>query len=156
MNKISKLSKYFIIMIMSIVVVTIILINNSEIIKYKNVEVGHKEGETTSILSNIITGNDYGKSINYSATVNGEKLNNWRVFYNDGRNVYIILDDYLETRLMSAPGIGAADKYTIYSRQDADTLIRALETESYWSQFANGIVGATATGSPTNAQFVNS
>ena len=108
-------------------------------------------------LVEIITGNDYGKTINYSATVKGEQLNNWKVFYNDGTNVYIILDDYLENRLLPAEtGLQTKNKYSVYSSKDRDTLLTALTTQSNWSEFANGVAGATATGSPTNEQFVNS
>ena len=120
-------------------------------------------GNTTPVepsklnLAETITGSDYGKAINYSATVQGEEVNNWKVFYNDGTNVYIILDDYLENRLLPAEtGLQTKNKYSVYSSKDRDTLLTALTTQSNWSEFANGVAGATATGSPTNEQFVNS
>ena len=108
-------------------------------------------------LVSQITGNDYGKAINYSATVKGEQVNNWKVFYNDGTNVYIILDDYLENRLLpTATGLQTKNKYSVYSNTDRDTLVTALTTQSNWSEFANGVEGATATGGATNEIFVNS
>ncbi|MBR6689614.1 MAG: hypothetical protein IKL68_06335 [Clostridia bacterium] len=42
-------------------------------------------------LVSQITASNYGDKVNYSA--NG--INDWRVFYNDGKNVYIITTDYL-------------------------------------------------------------
>ena len=112
---------------------------------------------TGSKLAETITGNDYGKAINYSVAVKGETVNNWKVFYNDGTNVYIILDDYLENRLLPAEtGLQTKNKYSVYSSKDRDTLLTALTTESNWSEFANGVAGATAIGGATNEMFVNS
>ncbi len=112
---------------------------------------------TKKTLVSQITGNDYGKAINYSATVKGEQVNNWKVFYNDGTNVYIILDDYLENRLLpTATGLQTKNKYSVYSNTDRDTLVTALTKTSNWSEFASGVSGATATGGATNEMFVNS
>ncbi len=119
-------------------------------------------GSTTPVepkvnLAETITGSDYGKAINYSVAVKGEEVNNWRVFYNDGKNIYIILDDYLENRLLPAiEGISTSEKYDIFSDISRETLLTGLTTNSNWSEFANGISGATATGTPTNEMFVNS
>ena len=38
-------------------------------------------------LTEIITSEDYGKPTDYSVTVNGKTLNNWKVFLNDENNV---------------------------------------------------------------------
>ena len=120
-------------------------------------------GNTTPVepaepkLVETITGNDYGKAINYSVAVQGEQVNNWKVFYNDGNNVYIILDNYLENRLLpTATGLQTSDKYGVYSNTNRDILLTGLRTESNWSEFANGVSGATATGSPTNTMFIDS
>ena len=43
------------------------------------------------VLKDVITSANYGDAINYSA--NG--LTNWKVFYNDGTNVFIIASDYM-------------------------------------------------------------
>ncbi len=105
---------------------------------------------TKKTLVSQITGNDYGKAINYSATVKGEQVNNWKVFYNDGTNVYIILDDYLENRLLpSETGLQTYSKYSVYSNISRDKLIEALTDESNWREFANGVSGATGQGTPS-------
>ncbi len=120
-------------------------------------------GSTTPIeptkptLAETITGSDYGKAINYSATVKGEIVDNWKIFYNDGTNIYIILDDYLENRLLpEEAGLQTSGKYCINSNKSREVLLKGLTTESYWSEFANGVEGAIATGGATNEQFVDS
>ena len=117
-------------------------------------------GTTTPVeptLAQTITGSDYGKSINYSAIVKGEQVDNWKVFYNDGTNVYIILDDYLENRLLpTETGLQTKYKYSVYSSTNRDTLLTELTTTSNWSEFANGVEGAIATGGATNAMFIDS
>ena len=120
-------------------------------------------GNTTPVepsklnLAETITGSDYGKAINYSATVQGEEVNNWKVFYNDGTNVYIILDDYLENRLLpTATGLQTKNKYSVYSNTDRDTLVTALTKTSNWSEFASGVEGATATGGSTVEMLISS
>ena len=119
-------------------------------------------GNTTPVepkvnLAEIITGSDYGKAINYSATVKGEKVDNWKVFYNDGTNVYIILDGYLENRLLPVEtGLQTNGKYNVYSNTNRETLLEGLTTENYWSEFASGIGGATATGSPLGEMLIDS
>ena len=45
-------------------------------------------------LSQLISSSNYGQTITYSA--NG--ITDWKVFYNDGTNVYIIASDYLRSR----------------------------------------------------------
>ena len=108
-------------------------------------------------LVKTIQPSDYGKAINYSTTVEGEVVDNWKVFYNDGTNVYIILDNYLPNKLVpKEAGLKNTYTYNVYSDVDRDTLLTGLTTEGYWSQFANGVEDATAVGGPTNAQFVAS
>ncbi len=117
--------------------------------------------QTNRTLTSQITAADYGKSINYSVTVNGTTLSDWKVFYNDGTNVYIILDDYLDNSLIPAStGMTKGRKYVAYW----DTNIFSTNTEAIatltntnnWSAFAAGNGGDTATGSPTNDMFVAS
>lgn len=44
------------------------------------------ENKTEGKLSDIITSKNYGESVNYTAN----NFDNWKVFYNDGENVFII------------------------------------------------------------------
>ncbi len=117
--------------------------------------------QTNPTLASQITANDYGKTINYSA--NG--VNDWKIFYNDGTNVYIIASHYLDMSVTPVPiditktkmtrGQG---KYTLYW-QNLSTNIEAIETltnTTNWSAFASGKGGESATGGPTYEMLANS
>ncbi len=107
-------------------------------------------------LMSQITAEDYGKSINYVATVKNnntnqnQEVNNWKVLYNDkSQYIYIILEDYLPIELVpSGAGLNTAGTYQVYSSTNRNTLLNGLKGSSYWSEFANGVAGATATGTP--------
>ena len=51
--------------------------------------------EPKQALKDKITATNYGDKVNYSVTVNGVTLNNWKIFYNDGTNVIMVYNDYL-------------------------------------------------------------
>ena len=119
------------------------------------------KGNTT--LTSQITGADYGKYINYSVTVEDTVLDKWRVFYNDKTtgNVYIILDGYLPITLIpEETEITTKGTYQAYwdttNFSTNEQAVATLRNTSYWSDFAAGVTGATAYGSPTNEMFVNS
>ena len=116
-------------------------------------------------LTEIVKKADYGKSIDYSVTVNGTTLNNWKVFLNDGNNVYIILENNLIGNLM--PDLGnyiekcdTAYNYTIYQLpyydegegETEDIANGIIETELF-QDFATGNGALSATGGPTLEQF---
>ena len=114
-------------------------------------------------LSEIITGEDYGKYIDYAVTVEGTTLDKWRVFYNDKttNNVYIILDGYLPNTLIPEE-TGMTTEGTCQAYWDTtnfstnEQAVATLKNTTYWSAFAGGLNGATAYGGPTNTMFVNS
>lgn len=122
--------------------------------------VEHQE-EPPVVLENTITSDDYGKPVNYSVTVNGTILDNWKIFLNDGGNVYIIYGDYLEAALapedsrmskdpdnyMYAIGTSWQGNYLAYEFCDY------LLDNTVWESFAAGVLGASATGSPTLLQL---
>lgn len=91
-----------------------------------------KRGKLCEILEPI----DYGKIINYSA--NG--VNNWKVFYNDGTNVYLITSDYLENTLIPENiGIGIGGKYGVYFKNvNNNEAAQILKSKSNWEIFATG------------------
>lgn len=62
--------------------------------------------EEEKLLSKKITANNYGDKVNYSA--NG--INEWKIFYNDGENVFIITSSLLPNRKV-------ADSVGLQSRQ---------------------------------------
>ena len=112
---------------------------------------------TYEALANQITSSDYGKNVNYTATVKNnntnqnEKVSNWKLLYKDDNKIYLILDSFLPVDLV--PDVDelstnpSRNKYAVSSRHK-DLLVKGLTTESYWSEFASGIDGATAIGSP--------
>ena len=114
----------------------------------------------TSTLVSQITPDDYGKTINYSA--NG--VNDWKVFYNDGKNVYIIASDYLDMSvtpidLTTTKMIKGNGKYTVYWDSSIGTNIEVVETlnnTSNWNAFASGKGGESATGGPTYEMLADS
>ncbi len=107
-------------------------------------------------LIEILEPQDYGKSINYKARVmnnetqEAEEVSNWKVLYNDKSNVYLILDDFLPNKLVpTETGLNILGTHAINSQTNRDAMLSGLRTETYWEKFANGVVGATATGTPT-------
>ena len=99
-----------------------------------------KEGK----LVEIIEPQDYGKSINYVATVTNnetqetEEVSNWKVLYNDKNNIYLILDDFMPNNLVPiAAGLDILETHKVYSKTSSTVLLNGIRTESYWSEFAN-------------------
>ena len=120
-------------------------INNYNIVTDIEVSI-NVEYET---LVSQITAEYYGKNINYTATVKGQKVSNWKVLYNDKSNIYLLLDEFLPNSLVPATaGLVTSEKYKVYSNTSRDVLLKGLKTESYWSEFANGVTGAKAQGAP--------
>jgi len=98
-------------------------------------------------LVSQITAEDYGKSINYVATVKGQEVSNWKVLYNDKTSVYLILDDFLPNTLVpSETGLNISGTHGVYSNTDGFSLLKGLIAEEYWKEFSSGADGAAATG----------
>lgn len=114
---------------------------------------------TSQKLVDIITTGDYGKSIDYSVTVNETTLNNWKVFLNDGSNVYIILSNPLLYEL--APNLGGSpvelssvDGMAFYATEwDSYEVLTGLSDQTYFTDFVDNNVAVSATGGPTIEQL---
>ncbi len=105
-----------------------------------------KKGVGTDVIK---PESDYGTKVNYSA--NG--INDWKVFLNDGTNIYLIASDYVpNSGLDCAEGITTSGDYVV-TGNSRDGLINWMTTNLYWSEYARGYIGATATGGPTLEQF---
>ncbi len=104
-------------------------------------------------LSEIIDVTDYGKTINYSA--NG--VNDWKVFYNDGTNVYIITTDYLENSLIpNNIRIGTGGNYGVYFKNvNNKQAAEILTNKNNWEVFSTG-KGAKEAYRSTNFRYVYS
>jgi hypothetical protein len=101
-----------------------------------------------------------GDTVNYSTTLNGVTLDNWKVFYVDGDYTYIILDDYLPNSAIDTTQtyfnkLSKNGDYSIYvKRSGSETtaedlenrtyLINALSTKSNWDSLLTGTINGKA------------
>ena len=116
-------------------------------------------------LNYKIMPNDYGKSINYTVEVNGITIDKWRVFYNDGTNVYIITENYVPNKTMEDLRIKSSGEYCGVLDSigfDSDILEQRVEYQSRWSDsslmkkyVAEGIAKEAFLG-PSIEIFINS
>lgn len=149
--------------------------DESDKIKYNGKEVGVLEADWTvtmngevggamkptepvkpekPLATEIIKPENYGDVVNYSA--NG--VNDWKVFLNDGSNVYIIASDYVPSSGMTMTSdVERVDgnDYCMYGNS-RDVFVDWLTIESNWSAYAEGINGAIAVGEITREQFLTS
>lgn len=135
-------------------------------------------------LSSIITPENYGDCVNYSA--NG--IDNWKIFYNDGTNVFLISSDYVDNKkIPNTLGIltdgtykvcwqqenliyknseeitnNVANKY-LFSYKNKYTsdhtnirVVASLLDTSKWIDFVDKTVAESAIGSPTLEMFCSS
>ena len=126
---------------------------------------GQEQVQGVSLVENI-TGADYGKTINYSANVTNtstnqtDALNTWKIFLNDGTNVYIILSDLLPVEYMPAESNLQKSTTTPYSiswgKSSGNSMKNYFLDQSKWAEFASGVDGAIATGTPTYEQLRDS
>lgn len=80
-------------------------------------------------LASIITESNYGQRINYSA--NG--ITDWRIFYNDGLNVFLISTDYIKNNLIDLEKIGAVSngEYSVYWSQ-APSIMQDMSQKDFF------------------------
>ena len=136
------------------------------------------QGESVTIPAGIkektlvqkITATNYGDEVDYTAS-NG--YSDWKVFYNDRENVYIIASDYVPVNKINISGMAEGmpiqtlgdyclyGQYGQYYHFGSDGVDQLLNTAN-WSNFANGtsggnqISGAIATGGPTLDMWIAS
>ena len=106
-------------------------------------------------LIDILEPQDYGKAINYKATVKNnttnetEEVSNWKLLYKEENKIYIILDDFMPNNLVpTATGLSKSGTHGVNSQTSREVLLNGLREASYWSEFANGYEGAEAQGTP--------
>ena len=118
-----------------------------------------------------ITTDNYGDSVNYSTTLNGQTLTNWKIFHKEGNYVWLIYGDYLPNAAVpTSIGLGTSGTYAVKSSTSRADLITKLTTTSNWSDLINnGSINGTvlsndvksdpnvkAMGSPTLELYKNS
>ena len=136
---------------------------NAEIwtIKVGNVEYNIENSthviSTGEKLTDIVKTEDYGKTTDYSVTVSGKTLNNWKIFLNDNNNVYIIMGEYLDANLVQdITGIETDTtnyRYGVWHNGNREPFLNALLTSNNWLFLVSELSGATATGTPTIEQL---
>lgn len=148
-------------LIITIIFVIILFLFNN----IKTAEIRAEQVHTNAALISSITPNDYGKKINYSVIVNGKVLDNWRIFYNDkeSKTIKIITTDYITHDLISKDVLNAGveesyldTNYSVICPYGGQRFVEILNTTEYWSEYAAGVNGATATGGPTDEEFISS
>lgn len=93
-------------------------------------------------------------------------VEDWRIFLDDGTNIYLIASDYVpvsglilgnEILTNGDYGVGAQVKLAPDGDHiEAGTLRAWLCNESYWTEYATGFDAATALGGPTLSQVTQS
>ena len=163
-------------------------INNVETDIQKNVieqnNMIKNEAEATGLtLGNLIKdANDYGKTVNYSVTVNGIVVDDWKVFYKTDEYVYLITTERLvggaiplnipganvngqyisfsselnTTGVIQNPELWLAKEASNYSKDSNGRCASYFLDEQYWSEFKNSKYGNNlvgAIGTPTAEMF---
>ena len=127
-----------------------------------NVEVDFNKLDEQNITSSSITNDNIGDYIDLGNNIIGTEstADDWRILYVDGSTIYAILADYLPAaQVPTSAGLNTDVTkylYSVWIDTDRDTLVNGLKNEAAWSTFTNGIVGATATGSPTSELLMSS
>ena len=108
--------------------------------------------ETWLLATETISATNYGDNVNYSA--NG--LKQWKVFYNDGNNIFLWSDKYAPVNSLTlAEGISTNGLYDVKGNE-RDNFVNWLNDVNYWKKFAEGQNGSVAYGAPTKEMFINS
>ena len=103
--------------------------------------------------ASIITGTNYGDSVNYSSG----GVTNWKIFSKYGNNVYLIAGNILEESQLNLGNGITNDSWAVYaSAGKQDTLISWMKDTNYWTQFVNMTYADQATGGPTLARLAES
>ena len=100
------------------------------------------EEPKTPLAVDIIKPENYGDSVNYSAN----NVSDWKVFLNDGSNVYLISSDYVPNSGVTIGGESNLFKNGSYGIHgtSGDGFFSGLQNPEHWTAFASGFSGATA------------
>ena len=116
----------------------------SDTITIGDIEIDFSKLKMPQTLASKITSANYGDKVNYSVTVEGVTLDNWRIFYKDEttNEVIMIYGDYLPNSTGLAAGAGLATKgdYVVYSNTNRADLINKLNDTGKWSELLKGNV----------------
>ena len=101
---------------------------------------------------------DLGNDVIDTEKTKGVTTDDWRILYVDEttNKVYVILADYLPNEQIPEGEDISKQGYNVWSENNRDELLDYLKDTTKWSSLANGISGATVTGSPTKDIINNS
>lgn len=120
------------------------------------------KGSERTMQNAEIASENYGDKVNYSVTVNGVELNDWRIFLKENGKVYIIYGSELPKEALPASiknNTHIVKNENKISSLDRKEIIEALTSSANWKYLLNDNLtgkGASAVGSPTLEQFVTS
>ena len=99
----------------------------------------------TSKVTKVIQPLAIGTTVNYSTTLNGQTLSNWKVFYNENGYTYLIYGDYLENSAVPEfTGKTTEGTFCVYTNTNRKDLINGLGTASNWSSLLTGTLNGNA------------
>lgn len=136
----------------------------------------------TSTLVSQVTSANYGQTVTYTSP-NG--VSDWKIFYTDNTNVYIISSDYVPNSKVDTTSLGmktGGSIYNVYWHSDSDLIDTTLSVENWmlrgnstfgrsqnnyyataslmnttkWKGFVNSIYAETAIGGPTLDMYIAS
>lgn len=96
-----------------------------------------------------------GDTFNYSTTINGITLSDWKIFHIDGNKIYIIYEDYLPNAAVSTfTGKQTNGTYSVYTNTNRTDLIDAMSTKSNWDSLLTGTLNGTIPVNQTRTENV--
>ena len=137
------------------------------------VTVTNKELALKAGLGGMITTADYGKTVDYSVTVDGKAYSNWKIFYHNNEYIFLIASKSIglvkldkgttvasltedELKLYEKFTLNSSDKYvladkkgseTLYNNQGVAQLIKDYTNFANTKDYGKNVVGAI--GGPT-------
>ena len=96
-----------------------------------------------------------GDTINYSTSMNGVTLNDWKVFYIDGDYTYLIMTGYLPITAIDITDIIEDEPYYISTNNGSrELLLSVMTTKSNWDSLLKGTLNGTITVNETTSENI--
>ncbi len=114
-----------------------------------------EDEKTSGIFSKIVTSRNYGDYVDYPIDLNGDgnTTNDWKIFYNNGTNIFMIAADYVPNTSSyldnAATGMVTADTYGLYwseapsTTQTVNPSVLTLFNQS-WTDYSTNPSGKAA------------
>ena len=88
-----------------------------------------KDESSNNKKNDEITAKNYGDKYDYSVTVNGVTIDDWKIFYKDSDGIYIITSDYLDVNALGSKD----DSNSIRSKANIKVLGEQTKYAMYYS-----------------------